>query len=226
MTRGSTDIIEDLRKEHDALYVRLFDHRARKKSGLESTKDHEALTRQVNTLLDKLEKIGPEIRLLDDYTWLINASLQWQAFAALLNINRKIKIPEPPDDGLWAPTQRLGKDDVDHWLASRERDICRLRHLEKFLWQIRHVVPDSSDAYIAKVYFAKDTLNGADSSTEQDSDGSKQRLDLVEKVPPSAYNYLEQVWFRDVIMVDAYLIWETRGRRQGVACRASGTRLS
>jgi hypothetical protein len=132
MRHAATDIIEGLKKEHDALYVRLLDHRAREKGTLESTEEHEALASEVNTLLDKMEEIAPEIRLLNDYTWLINASMQWQAYASLLNISRKIKIPQPPDYGLWAPTQRLGKDDVDHWLASRERDICRLRHLRNF----------------------------------------------------------------------------------------------
>jgi hypothetical protein len=39
----------------------------------------------------------------------------------------------------------------------------------------------------------------------------KESLDFVEKVPPSVYQYLEQVWFRDVITMDAYLLWEEKG---------------
>jgi hypothetical protein len=186
VTHAATDVIEGL--SHDALYVRLLDYRAKQKDGLEYAEAHEALANEVNDLLDKLDKITPEIRLLNDYTWLINASLQWQAYAALLNINRKIKIPQLPDDGLWAPTQRLGKDDVDHWLASRERDICRLRHLKHFLWQVRNVQVEPQDEYSAKTYFAKDTLNAA-MAVSEDGSSTSTSIDLVEKVLPGVYGY-------------------------------------
>ena len=69
------------------------------------------------------------------------------------------------------------------------------------------------DQYSAKAYFAKDTLNGAMTVAEQDvsTPVSEQAVDLVEKVPPSVYGYLEDVWFRDVIELEAYLNWEKAG---------------
>lgn len=210
MTDLSLDTIDDVKKEHDDLYAKLLDFRARDERSPESTKEQETILKEVNTLLDKLESITPEVRLLNDYTWLINANLQWQAFAALLNIDRRIKIPEPPDE-LWVPAQRLGKDDVDHLLVSRQRDICRLRHLKKFLWHVRNVIVDETDVYNAKAYFAKDILSGAEQSTGQNVDATHKAIDLIEKVPPDAYGYLEEVWFRDVITLDAYLIWERKG---------------
>jgi hypothetical protein len=208
LTHQSANSIAKLKKQHEDLYTELLHYRAGDKA--ESGAHKEQLATDVNTLLDKLEAVTPEVRLLNDYTWLINATVQWQAFAALLNIHRRIKIPEPPDE-LWAPTQRLGKEDVDQWLVSRQRDICRLRHLKRFLWHVRNVTVEPSDVYYAKAYFAKDTLSGAKGITELDVNGHYQGIDLIEKVPPDAYRYLEDVWFRDIIRLDAYLIWEVKG---------------
>ena len=86
MTRHSTDIIGELRNEHEHLYTKLLDYQASDKVGVDAGKEHEKLAKAVNSLLDKLETITPDVRLLNDYTWLINASLQWQAFAASLDI--------------------------------------------------------------------------------------------------------------------------------------------
>lgn len=60
-----------------------------------------------------------------------------------------------------------------------------MRHIEKIMSRIGYVEIEDVDRYTARTYFAKDVLSGS--------------VDFVEKVPPAAYGYLEEVWFRDVI---------------------------
>ena len=144
--------------------------------------------------------------MLDDYSWLLNTILQWQAFATLLKIERRIKIPEPPIQ-LWTPTRRIGKIDVDSWLSSLEKQLCKIRQIqeiEELVQRMRGGEVNTDDKYKAKVYLCREVLGGATGS-------STKEWDFIEKLPPDVYGYLEDVWFRDVIQLDAYLGWEGKG---------------
>jgi hypothetical protein len=213
--RSNIEIVEQLKKQSDVLYAKVLDDQSKERRKLESGEEHDKFLAEVNSLFDGLEDITPEIRLLDDYSWLLNTSLQWQAFASLLRIGRRIKIPEPPIR-LWAPTQLLGKEDVDQWLASLGIQLCKIRQYRDFVQRVTKGEVEFVDKYNAKLYLCRDVLGGATQSLSE-------KLDFIEKLPPDAYSYLEEVWFRDVIELDAYLIWEGRGaqkerleeRRQG-----------
>lgn len=204
MSEWSTvEIVEQLKEKSDALYGKLLDDRTREQRHLESGDEHDKFVAEVNTLFDALEGITSQIRLLDDYSWLLNTSLQWQAVAALLKMPRRIKIPDPPIR-LWAPTQRLGKEDVDQWLVSLEMQLCKIRHYQEFVHRVRRVEVEQIDKYNAKVYLCRDILGGAMAA-------SGETLDFVEKLPPDVYNYSEEVWFRDVLLVRSILAgWPSR----------------
>jgi predicted nucleotide-binding protein with TIR-like domain len=177
--KSAVDKIEYLKNEHARLYAMLVRDQSEEQSRLDTGHEHDKFLADINTLLDDLEAVTPSIGLLDDYRWVINTSAQWQAFASLLNIDRRIRIPEPTK-ALWAPTKRLDKEDIEQWLDSLKIHICRFRQLEEFRWRLKNIVPQPIDEYDAKVYLAKDILS--------------QELDFVEKIPPGVYRYLEEVW--------------------------------
>jgi len=187
-------IVESLKKTHADLYSQFLDTSG--PASEDASKIDPDLAKDVRKLFAGLKKVAPKIRLLDDYKWIINATSQWQAFAPLLDIPLIAKVPQP-EESLWAPTKRLAKDDIKHWLDSLEVNVCRMRHIREFMSRIPHVKVEEVDKENAKTYLAKDVLSGS--------------LDFVEKMPPAAYDYLEKVWFRDVIQLEAYLRWEQQG---------------
>lgn len=204
MTDGSAvEVVEELRKQSDALYERLLD--TQQAENVTYGEGHAEFVDEVNKLLDKIESVTPQVRLLDDYSWLLNVSLQWQAFGNVLKIGRRVKIPEPPIR-LWAPTERLAKEDVDQWIASLKIQLCKIRQYREFVHRVTMAEAQPIDEYNAKVYLCRDVFRGATETLGE-------KLDFIEKLPPDAYGYLEEVWFRDVIQLDAYLIWESKGAR-------------
>lgn len=186
--------VESLKKTHASLYSQFLG--SNNLASEDPDNVNPALATGVKSLVENLEKVAPKIRLLDDYKWIINATSQWQAFAPLLRIPLIGNIPQPPAS-LWAPTERLAKDDIEQLLKSTEIHVCRMRHVQEFMSKIGSVKVEGIDKYSAKVYFTKDVLVGS--------------MDFVEKVPPAAYGHLRDVWFRDVIQLEAYLFWEERG---------------
>lgn len=186
--------VEFLKKTHANLYSQCLG--ANYWISEDTSEVDPVLAADVKILFEDLVNVAPNVRLLDDYKWIINATSQWQAFAPLLHIPLAGTIPQPPAS-LWAPTERLAKDDIKHWLDSLEVNVCRMRHLKKFMARIPYVEVEQVDRDSAKTYLAKDVLSGS--------------VDFVEKVPPAAYDYLEEAWFRDVIRLEAYLRWEQQG---------------
>lgn len=200
------EVVEQIKKQSDVLYAQLLENQSRDQSGFTADKSHGEFVESVNDLFDEFERVAPDIRLLDDYSWLLNTILQWQAFATLLKIERRIKIPEPPIQ-LWAPTRRTGKNDVDNWLSSLEEQlckICQIQEVEELVQRMRGGKVNNDDKYRARIYLCREVLGGAKGS-------STEEWDFIEKLPPDVYSYLEEVWFRDVIQLDAYLEWEKKG---------------
>lgn len=200
------EVVGQIKKQSDALYAQLLENQSKDQSDLAADENHRELVKSVNDLFDEFERVAPDIRLLDDYSWLLNTILQWQAFAALLKIERRIKIPEPPSQ-LWAPTRRIGKSDVDSWLTSLAKQLCKIRQvqeIEELVQRMREGEVNDDDEYKAKVYLCREVLEEAEGS-------STKEWDFIEKLPPDVYSYLEKVWFRDVIELDAYLKWEKKG---------------
>ncbi|MFO1120117.1 MAG: hypothetical protein U1E38_08520 [Rhodospirillales bacterium] len=200
MTSYAANIIRDIKSAHEKLYTESLALRAGNRDAIESIG---RFTDDVHRLRRYMDEIAPDVRLLDDYIWLINANLQWQEIATLLDVDWRIRIPRPPDN-LWAPTQRLEKKDIDRWLSSLANHLSKMRHTMDGVKASR---VEEIDEYNAKVYLCRDILGGAGVSP-------REALDFVEKVPPEAYSYLEDVWFHDVVRLQAYLMWELMGAIQ------------
>lgn len=88
---------------------------------------------------------------------------------------------------------------VEWMLRSSEMHLSKIRQFLEFLPpHVGIAEVEAVDRYNARVYLSRDVLSTAMS-------------DLIEILPTNVLNYLEDVWFRDVMRLEAYLRWEQRG---------------
>lgn len=193
------EVLESLKDTHRRLYARLLESRSGEAPSFGSDKEREEFIASASKLVADLKRIVPGVQLLADYTWVINATLQWQvAFSTLLDIPKAVEIPTPPD-GLRTPALQSARED----LSERVSEIARLVRYFRVLGEVesRLVLSNehekNADWFHAKIYVAGEILSG---------DRGR-----VNRLTRGSFEELETVWLREVIQLKAYLIWEKKG---------------
>lgn len=195
--------LDDLKKRHRELYNALLDKQTETGESTESPRPD--FVQDIDALLKDVQRLSPDISSPSDYTWLINATLQWQiALSTLLETPwpRAIKIPDPPKQ-VSVPQVRSSDDDVQAWIKSNAEWISvvrRAKAAESLLVRLSTKTEEHADWYQAEVFFCEKVLSG--------------EYNFVAKVPYSSFYHLENVYLRDVLQVKAYLLWEHKKHKQ------------
>jgi hypothetical protein len=190
--------VEKIKGHHEKLYAQLIEASAKK------TKVAPEYLLQVRELLEQIQARSTQDSLTSEYTSLVNATQQWQvAFSTLMEIDADalqampLSVPKAPR--LVGPDSTSPDEEIQRSLAYAARCISlirRTREAKRVFERLSSPDEENSDWYHAEVLFATQVTEGD--------------RDLL-KVPPQSFVYLENAWFRDVIQLKAYFLWEQAG---------------
>jgi hypothetical protein len=96
MTMQEAAEIDELKKAHEGLYKQMMSDRQSHPEKFQEESYRSALVSEARALVGQLGDRARAVDLLDDYTWLANAVLQWQiAFSSVLEEPLRQEIPDP-----------------------------------------------------------------------------------------------------------------------------------
>lgn len=101
---------------------------------------------------------------------------------------------------------QLENDAVSEWLAFLAGQLRKDREYKEYVRHAGYLVVEDVDRYNAKVNLCRDILVGGYGAT-----GFWKHITLHWFMSSDVYRYLEEVWFRDVIKLEAHSIWESKG---------------
>lgn len=204
--------IPQIRSRHDRLYSDVIKRAAG--GGL----DLDEANRQVDELLATMASVDTARITLDDYDWLTNALVQWQAVSsAILKKPRDVDIPDPPSPnvieqssiGISRAAFKQQMELAAQDFAKRRRSRWQVEEAERLMARIQEQLQEiahqpSSDEERAADWHAAQVLAAA-----RLIDG---KLQISRGPGVWALVQLREVWLDEVKQLMAYERWEQRGR--------------
>ena len=188
--------IEEIKKEHDALFERAKEEGRRL---LEGNGQKGAVLKEINALLEGLKFCSARANSFDDYRWLSDTAIKWQGvLASDLNLAKTVHLSPPPRDMLPSlpPRQAMSDAEIKYWINRHAEffGLSRVAHLHRFSTQEEEI----ADQNMAETYFASDVIDG--------------NINFASRISASAFWRLENQWLKDAKLLRAYLRWRRRGK--------------
>jgi hypothetical protein len=195
--------IEALKKEHDTLYEEAVrEHPALLKDDSELQK----FVSKVDSFLEDLTRLGSEVKSLQDFRWLSDASIKWQlVLSSILNIPRNIEVVPMPES--------LETPSAQHLLTDEQlENLLKERALRQSLIRKAGILLKKADLLLNVFPSTREEMeqDWRSASTVVAAEVLEGRLDFVRSFSPASYFRLESEWLTDVKRTKAYFVWLER----------------
>jgi len=198
--------IDDLKKQDKNLADEVLKHHPRFASHADELN---LFIGQADSLINDIERLLVEVTSLEEYEWLRETALKWQAiYSTIFNVPRNVQIPPPAKDLKSPPSVILDEQELNKRLAQKAYRLSKTRKVRKLLKEAEalqkgiHSTTEEMrmDWHHAQIEFASEVLDGV--------------VHFVRHLAASSYPRLQQVWLREAKLLKAYCIWEGREGNQ------------
>ncbi len=212
MSQAMMEMERDLEQEFESLQTRhqqIYEAVSQTGLGMAENQRDDYLV-QANQLVDDIKAFVPYIALVDEYTWVNQAALQWQSvFSSILDdprdVRHEIQSLAIHKTLLAAVSPKVfSRQDVERqaYYLGQNRKTRELLKNPDLIFQYFPSTPEEqeTDWKDACSYLSLDILEG--------------KLDFFSGIQPGLYEALEYAWLEDIKRYKAYFEWKEHGQNQ------------